>query len=408
MKIAILISDLSISGGAQRQALELANFLSKRGNEVKVYCGYLDKNLCHPELIKDTTVYGLFGKKEITSKNIFYRFFAPLLEWVFWTKRNNQLIDLMDKNFDIINPHDDIVCEAASHYKDKYNTPIVLTLNDVPAWRNEISIKGNIIVEHAFKKMLYYFRGFFIMQRANKKIMSNADEIVVLDYMNKRQLKDNFGLDANIIRSGLDIKKFKYKKRNSILIGRKINILAVSIFLSHRRFEYLVGAVPYLINKGYDVNLTIIGSEKLDPNYSKKIHNLVKELNIIDYVNFMGEVTDDELLENYHTSDIFVFPNYPQTWGLAVFEAMACGTPTIVSRGCGASEILNDGENSLLISQESSSLEIANSIEQLITDEKLWEKLSVNGRKFVEGNISWSTYGENMLKLFKDAINKTP
>ncbi len=400
MKIALITDDLCISGGAQRQFLELVNYLSKKGNEVKVYCEYLDKDICYPEIMKEITICGVFGKREASPYNILYRYFLTFwLNWFAQERINNEMVKLMDNNFDIINSHDHN--GAAYQYKKKYGTPIVLMLNDVPVIKqNKIVMNIKYCVKNIFKKIMS-------PPTRVKKIMSYMDEIVVLDNRNKILLKDNFGLNANIIRSGLDLKKFKYKKRNSISIGRKINILAVSIFFPYRRFEYLVGAVHYLINKGYEVNLTIIGSEKRDPKYSKKIHDLVNELNIKDYVNFIGEVTNDELIEKYHTSDIFVFPNYPQTWGLAVFEAMGCGTPTIVSRGCGASDVLTDGENSLLISQESSSLEIANKIEKLITDEKLLEKLSVNGRKFVEQNINWDIYGENMLKLFKEVVSKT-
>ena len=115
-------------------------------------------------------------------------------------------------------------------------------------------------------------------------------------------------------------------------------------------------------------------------------------------------MSEEELVRNYSTSDVFVFPNYPQTWGLAVFEAMACGTPVVLSTGCGASEVLTNGENALLFFPRRAE-EIAACLKQLFNDEQLWEHLSVNGRRFVEENIRWDLYGKRMLQLFSEVIS---
>jgi len=36
----------------------------------------------------------------------------------------------------------------------------------------------------------------------------------------------------------------------------------------------------------------------------------------------------------------------------------------------------------------------------------LWIKLSINGRKFVEENIRWDLYAENMMKVFNDVLKE--
>jgi len=113
----------------------------------------------------------------------------------------------------------------------------------------------------------------------------------------------------------------------------------------------------------------------------------------------LGEVSDAELINNYHASNVFVFVNHYQTWGLVVFEAMALGVPTIVSTSVGASEILTDNENSLIVPPKRPD-KIAEKIELLIKDEKLRQKLIDNGKSFVEKNITWDIYGKNMLDFF--------
>ena len=79
---------------------------------------------------------------------------------------------------------------------------------------------------------------------------------------------------------------------------------------------------------------------------------------------------------------------------------MSCGTPTIVSKGCGASEVLEDMETSLLINPFSPN-EIAQKIILLKNNPNLVKKISRRGRIFVENNILWEKYTNNMLKIFQ-------
>jgi len=49
--------------------------------------------------------------------------------------------------------------------------------------------------------------------------------------------------------------------------------------------------------------------------------------------------------------------------------------------------------------------EIAACLQKLLNDEKLWERLSINGRKFVEENIRWDLYGKKVLQLFSEVLS---
>ncbi|MDZ4260263.1 MAG: hypothetical protein U1A25_01235, partial [Candidatus Sungbacteria bacterium] len=69
----------------------------------------------------------------------------------------------------------------------------------------------------------------------------------------------------------------------------------------------------------------------------------------------------------------------------------ASGCPVIVSKTAGASEVLTDGENALLVPPK---------------NPDLYEQLSRKGRLFVEQNISWRKYTEYMLKVFEEVIKR--
>jgi glycosyltransferase involved in cell wall biosynthesis len=334
-------------------------------------------------------------------RRVFYpltRFFRPVLESLF-PKRGEEFTDLIVGGFDdvdVINYHsplaDKYIYQAAYICKKKYGIPTVWMMNDLP---------GNLKAPKTNQQIKFIFdliRGGPIGRYIDKGRITQIDQIVVLDKMNRDLVKRDIGLEAEIVRSGLDLEEFKFRKRRPNKRGFKI--LATGIFLPHRRFEDLIIALNILREKGYHMTLNLIASDVYSKPYAQKIVELVSVLNIKGQVNFLGAVSEEELVNNYSHSDVFVFPNHPQTWGLAVFEAMASGTPVIVSTGAGASEVLTDGENALLVSPRRPE-EIAACLQKLFNDERLWERLSTNGRKFVEENIRWDLYGGKMLQLFQ-------
>ena len=55
-------------------------------------------------------------------------------------------------------------------------------------------------------------------------------------------------------------------------------------------------------------------------------------------IRYIPYLEHEELLKEFHNSDIFVLPSYLDSWGMVVVEAMACGLPVIVSENTGAKD----------------------------------------------------------------------
>lgn len=58
---------------------------------------------------------------------------------------------------------------------------------------------------------------------------------------------------------------------------------------------------------------------------------MIIERKIEKYVKIWGQVDDDTYDKLFNVANAFAFINIEQSWGLAVFEAMSAGLPTIVS-----------------------------------------------------------------------------
>lgn len=409
MKIGIVVWDLNISGGTQRQALELAINLQKMGHNIKVYTVYYDKEKCYPDLLERLDIKylctdnrdDLSRRSNNLLKRIFVKVFPYWISLLKTEKLYNSLTDLIDKDLDLLCCHDYGVYPVGAKYKIKTGLSVVWQMNDLPIYKaNFKNLKGII------KSLLSPIRGETFFRLKHTGYIKKIDKIVVMDYLNKNKLKDNLGLESIVVRNGLDIGKFKFNERRSS--GNKLKIMSNGIFFPWRRLEDLIMALKIVEEKDIGFELNHVGIDARCKWYAENIYKMVKDLGLADCVVFHGHVSEEKLIELYSISDIFVFPNYPQTWGLAVFEAMGCGTPVIVSTGCGASEMLTDGENALLVPPKSPG-KMADAIIRLKKNTNLWRTLSRNGRKFVEKNIRWDFYAENMIKVFNKVLeeNKT-
>ena len=130
---------------------------------------------------------------------------------------------------------------------------------------------------------------------------------------------------------------------------------------------------------------------------------LSRKLGVENNVLFLHSCSDMELAQVYAACDVFVFPAQI-TWGLAVIEAMAASKPVVVSRKSGVSEIIQSGQNGILI-DEPNAENMAVEVEKLIADTELRERIGVNAYKFTVENLSWKIYAKNMETVFQQTID---
>lgn len=396
MKIAIIIRKLNIKGGAQRQTVFLARQLKEFGHQVKIYTFVYAPEKSYNEALSELEVVSLGYYP--SGHNYFFNLFLE-------NKAARKLALLIDKDIDILNPHDQVSYRVAYYFKKKMkNIPSVWTMNDLPLktwsfWRDsQFNPKLKLSL---LKKFFYWLVDVYEIN----KFIKPQDKIVVLDNRDKDWAKQYFKKEALVVRSGLDLEKFSFQERQP-LTNKKVKILMTGIFFRHRRFEDGIEALKILKEKKYNIDLSIVGDYNLNEDYYQDLVNLTKKLGVESLVNFVGRVSDEELLKYYQESDIFLFSSHLQSWGLVVFEAMACGLPVIVSKTAGAHEVLTDKETGLLVNPLQPE-EIAEALKRLIDEPELYQKLSQQGRRFVQNNISWPKMTQEMIKIFNMFVKKS-
>lgn len=399
MKVAVVVWYLDVKGGTQRQALELSRGLKAHGHDVRLYCARLDRDACYTELLEGLDVTSLHGDGKAPK--------PTKLRWILhpaeplWVKEERALARMVGDH-DVLNCHDHRAYRVGAVWGRRTGKPVVWMMNDLPASLRKPPTPKD-------RQSLVRFAHFMgaagpLGRMADMRRIRSLDAVTVLDRRNQGLLTGNAGIGSTVVRSGLDLGHFRFARRLPRDSRDPFKVFTVGIFFPHRRFEDLVRAIGILAGQGRDVKLRIAGTEAKDPEYAGRIRALAVAQGLKDKVEFLGAISERGLLEEYSKADAFVFPHSPQTWGLAVFEAMACGVPTVATAGCGASEVLTDGVDALVVPAGDHEA-IARALLMLMEDSSLRDRLSSEGRRFVEENIRWDLYAEKMAAEFARVIS---
>jgi len=119
----------------------------------------------------------------------------------------------------------------------------------------------------------------------------------------------------------------------------------------------------------------------------------------IDRVRLTGYVPEEDLPALYSGAEVFVFPSFDEGFGLPVLEAMACGTPVVVSR-CGALPEVA-GEAGLFIDPHNPA-ELAEVLNECLADAGLRSSLVERSRQQAQ-RFSWQVSSEKVWKILRES-----
>lgn len=385
MKVLVVINELDVRGGTHKQVLRLCEYLSQK-NEVLIYTRNYEKEKTYPEFEKFNIITS--NIKNITDSNILKKCVNRIKN----NKIEDKVFEKIVDSVDIVNIHDCGPIRLIEKAKKK-NKKVVLQINDMPSCFLEGNAKGK---KDNLKSKISRIRF--------KILTKKVDEITVNVTKNKEVVKKCINRDSKVFYCGVDINK-NLQKHQTIHTENKLNLFSSGVFFPYRNYETLVKVINKMVKNNIDVHLDIMGSTELDKEYANKIKNMITEMDLDKYITIWGQVNEEKYVELHNNADMFLFININQSWGLAVFEAMSCGLPVIVSESVGAIELLKDKENAIIVDPENVD-QIYDEIMNLKNNKQYYEKISNNAYEIVK-DFSWDNlYSSKMLELFNKMIEE--
>ncbi len=207
-------------------------------------------------------------------------------------------------------------------------------------------------------------------------------------------------LDLNPFRSppgpGLAREKFP------ILTNGRPNVLFLSRLHYKKGVEVLIQAASRLRESGVHCNVILAGTG--DAQYASAMQNLVGELELDEYVHFVGHVGGPLKVSLYQACDLFALPTSQENFGFVFPEALASGTPIITTTGVDIWRELKDGGGASIVERTPDAF--AAEIKALIEDPVRLARMKEATKPFVFRTYDEKTLMDQYEGLYKELAGR--
>lgn len=228
------------------------------------------------------------------------------------------------------------------------------------------------------------------------KAFKEADGIVTVSDFTKRLIVDKHGVDPDkvtVVYNGAEC--FDPEKLDPVLKewraeGKKIVLFHGRITLQ-KGPDYFVRAARRVVD--VDPNVIFIVSGWGDMEH--QVMHLVGSLGLSSHVKFVGALWGNDRDRMYQSVDLFVMPSVSEPFGLVALEALAHGTPVLISKQSGVSEVLAHALKVDFWDTE----EMANKILATLRYDTLHRQLRTYGKDEIRG-LTWARAAHKVKEIY--------
>ena len=270
--------------------------------------------------------------------------------------------------------------------------PVVGTIH------HPITMDRRIDIEHArslklrlLKKRWYSFLNMQI------KVARQLDPLIVVSESTRRDVAREFGVDVSktrLVLHGIDHVQFRpmphVKRRDDLIVA------CASADVPLKGLIYLIRAYAELLKTRPDLKLKVIGRLR-EGNTSYEL----RQLGIMDKVEFVGGLTDDDITRIYNEATIAVSPSVYEGFGFPCGEAMSCGTPVIATNGGSLPEVVGDAG---IVVQHSNPPALAEAIAKMLDNPEMRAAYGRAGRERILAKFKWERAARECAEIYRQTI----
>ncbi len=179
-------------------------------------------------------------------------------------------------------------------------------------------------------------------------------------------------------------------------------ILALGRIARNKGYDLLIQSMPEVLKRHEDAKLMLaIGStEPSDAEQAlvQEYRDLAAELGIADRVLFHDYIPDDEMPDYYRMADVFCLCSRYEPFGMTAVEAMACGTPVVITTEGGLHERVTFGTQAVY-ANPFDAYEYGSAIHNVLQFPRVWQRLSREGAHKARADFTWVGIGQQVLRL---------
>src|SRR5262249_5700198 len=171
---------------------------------------------------------------------------------------------------------------------------------------------------------------------------------------------------------------------------------------SYKGVDSVIRSLPSVIARIGDVEYRIVG----DGDDLQRLKSLANEVGVASHVKFMGELTSEQLREEYRRCSIFVMPSEGEGFGIVFLEAMAGWKAVIGGAHGGTPSVVKHGETGILVERLNVNA-ISEAISTLLEDHALRTRLGDAGYERLSNVFTFNRFESKLDELFSSMLRES-
>jgi mannosylfructose-phosphate synthase len=182
-------------------------------------------------------------------------------------------------------------------------------------------------------------------------------------------------------------------------------ILALGRVAANKGYDLLLRAMPTVFERRPDARLMLaVGSTSPTPGEARQVEELRRlaaDLGIADRVLFRDYVPDEMLADTYRAADVFALSSRYEPFGMTAVEAMACGTPVVITTEGGLWQMIAWGTDALYADPRDPAA-FGHAIATVLRYPLIARQLSRFGSHRARATFTWTGIAQELISLLTD------
>jgi phosphatidyl-myo-inositol alpha-mannosyltransferase len=188
--------------------------------------------------------------------------------------------------------------------------------------------------------------GYRLLRRPLQRLLDRHAALVAVSQPVVEAMTRYFRGTWEIIPNGVDVGYFHPDgRRPSDALERGPRLLFLARLEPRNGLSTVLDAMPRILRRFPNAELTVAGDGPWRGYYERRARPLGGR------VKFLGRVFGDRPL-HYGSADLYLCPTTRASFGVTLLEAMACGTPLVVSDNVGFRSVLADGAEGIIVGDD--------------------------------------------------------
>lgn len=394
------------TGGQVVYVLELSKKLAEFGYKVDIYTRKFDNQVDCEKVDQNVTIFRIpCGGNDFIPKEYLYE---KMSEWI---QNAYRFIKKKEFKYLFINSHYWDAGIAGQKLCELLNIHHIHTPHSLGKWK-----KKEMSTDFDEDKEKFEQKYNFINRIKQETLLYRESDLIIATTPPQVEiLRNEYDFPKKRIKMippGYDDNRFypigeatRNTLRESFGFKDKKIIAAIGRLALNKGYDLLIDAFSVVASREKNSNLILaVGNEAVkDPNNEllKNMYNQIEKYGLKDRIKIYDFIEEENLPDFYRAIDVFALPSRYEPFGMTAIEAMACGTPTVITTNGGLFNVLSYGLH-VLAGDPFDKEDFGITLLKVIRYPFVSEILSVKGARRVRSFFTWTSIAQQLLNAFEE------